>query len=264
MIVHAYLTNGFFPWAKLFLESFRYHNGIDTPIILTTRGLIDVQVDELNNIYTNIRVDNSDFDINVFCKKSGLDKKTLLRYKKEVETKHVTQLNKVWKLMIAGDDRIKSVYDVVKEHTDSSHKHLLHFDIDMYIRASLAKLFKFVRLHDISMRLRLNRNLNRKVMIGVQGYKTNEASLDFLNKWIKYIDNVKPVKRHLGYGQTSCYYAYRDVEGMYKWGDIPLKYIAARMDKSDIIWSANTSKGKTENLRLYRKDFKKIKGAKNE
>jgi hypothetical protein len=258
MLIHAYLTDGFFQWAKFFLETFKFHNGTGHPIIFTTKNLTEPHINELKNVYSNIEVDNKNFDMDLFCKRSGLDKGTLLRYKREVEFIHVTPENRVWKLMVAGDDRIKSIYNIVKDKF-IGESHVLHFDIDMYIRAPLIDLFEFVERHDISIKLRLASKINRKTMIGLQGYKFNSSSVDFLERWIRHIDAVKPSDRHLGYGQTSCYYAYEEVKDKYNWGDIPSKFISPYMRKEDLVWSANTLDGKTKNLKLCRGDFKNAK-----
>lgn len=254
MIIHAYFTDGFYPWAELFLKSFKFHNGTDSPIILSTRDLSQDKIDKLYDIYSNIKIENEKFNIKNLCKKAGLTKKKLLEHKNEVETKHVTENNKIWKLMVAADDRVKSIHKVIS-NINTEEKHLLHFDIDMYFRAQLNELFSFVRNHDISIRLRLKSPLNRKTMIGVQGYKINQKSIDFLDRWIYYIDDVKPADRHKGYGQTSCYYAYCDVKNNCEWGNVPSKFISPRMKADDVVWSANTKKGKTKNLELFKKDF---------
>jgi hypothetical protein len=255
MIIHIYFTNGFLPWAKLFVESFRFHNGTEHQVVLTSRGLLPKQVKELNELYPDIQIDNSGFDIEYYAKKSGVPKKTLLKYKHEMETDGVSGKNRVWKLMIAGDERVKSVYEMVKKNVGGEHKHILHFDADMYIRAPLDELFDFVRHHDISMRLRPTTHINRKTMIALQGYKIGDKSLDYLRRWIAYIDKINPLKRPLGYGQTSSYYAYLDVKDSCNWGSVPVKFISAKMRKDDIIWASK--RGKIKNLEIYRRDFKK-------
>lgn len=257
MIIHAYLTSGFYPWAKIFVESFKFHNGEDVKMVLSTRGLTEKQINTLKSIYKNLDIQNDEFPIADMAKKAGIDKKKLLEHKKEVEEKHVTPQNKIWKLMIAADDRVKSVYGVMKQNIDEDY--MLHFDIDIYFRTPIDDLVKFARQHDICIRLRLNSEPNRKTMIGVQCYRIGDKALDFLQRWISYIDAVKPQDRPLGYGQTSCWYAYEEVKNSCKWGSVPLKFISPFMKEKDAIWSANTDKGKTENLKICRKDFNKIK-----
>jgi len=260
MILHSYLTNGFFPWAKIFLESYKYHNGEDHKVILSTRDLTDIQVAELYSLYGNLQVENSSFSIEDMAKKANVSTKVLLKYKKQVEEEHVTMKNKVWKLMIAADDRVKSVYNTMKSNMDEDY--MFHSDIDMYIRAPLDELFEHIKKHDITIKLRLKSKLNRKTMIGVQGYKISKTTLAFLNYWIAKVEKVSPKDRPLGYGQTACYYAYEKFKSRVVWGNIKRRFIAPQMLETDIIWSANTPNGKTENLKLCYKDFEEIKNGK--
>jgi len=255
MIVHAYFTDGFYPWAEIFLKSFKLHHGSDMPIVFSTRDITTDQTNNLYNIYDNLQIKNSSLSIEDMCKISGLSKDKLLKFKKQVETVHVTNKNKIWKLMIAADDRVKSTFDVLKEYQHEDY--MLHFDIDMYFKSQITNLIEFVKEHDISIRLRLASKPSRKTMIGVQGYKTGPIPLEFFKRWIKYIDDVAPKNRPLGYGQTSCYYAYEEIKDKCKWGSIPRKFISPKMSESDVVWSANTKDGKTKNLEKCQKDFNK-------
>jgi len=257
LIIHAYLTSGFFPWAELFLKSFKYHNGEDMKVILSTRGLTRHQVTLLKRLYKNIDIQNKNFSIQEFAKKAGVTQSQLLKFKKQVEEEHVTERNKVWKLMIAADDRVKSVRDTLKKNLDQDY--MFHSDIDMYFRGELTPLFDFIKQHEISIRLRLKSKPNRKTMIGIQGYKINRKSLQFLNRWIYHVERVSPKDRPMGYGQTACYYAYNEFKNKTAWGSVPRKFIAPQMKPTDIIWSANTINGKTENLKFCYQDFEEIK-----
>lgn len=257
MIIHSYLSNGFFPWAKIFLESYRFHNGSDNLVVLSTRGLNENQEKELYELYDNLIIKNQEYNIRIMAKKAGISQKILEKYKNEVETKCVTPKNKVWKLMIAADDRVKSIYDVMKEYRNEDF--MFHSDIDMYIRSPLTELFEEIKKHDISIKLRLKSKLNRKTMIGIQGYRLCRKTLRFMERWIKYIDDVKPKDRPLGYGQTSCYYAYEDFKDKVTWWSPPRRFIAPQMYDTDKIWSGNTKRGKTKNLEICYKDFEEMK-----
>lgn len=257
MIIHSYLTDGFFPWAKIFLESYGFHNGSDNLVVLSTRGLTTDQISELYDLYDNLVVKNKDYDMKKFAKRAGVPQKILKEYKRQVEEECVTQKNKVWKLMIAADERVKSTYEVMKEYQDEDF--MFHSDIDMYIRSPLTELFDTIKKHDISIRLRLHSKLNRKTMIGIQGYRLCNTTINFVRRWIKYVDDKAPKDRPLGYGQTACYYAYMDFKDKVKWWSVPRRFIAPQMYDTDIIWSGNTKKGKVKNLELCYKDFKEMK-----
>jgi len=256
MIIQAYLTDGFFPWAEFWLESLRhFHPNI--PVILSTRNLTNEQIAQLESV-NNVTVQNEELTYAKLAKLANLDINKMMDFKKQVETVHVTNENKIWKLMISADDRVKSVYKVLKQVRDQTD-FLMHIDIDMYFRKPLHDLFDIITAHVVSMRFRLHSKENRKVLGSLQGFKLCDKTFKFMETWIKYIDNVKPVNRPLGYGQTSCYYAYRELINEIKWGKIPPKFATAQMPDHGVIWAANTLKGKTENLRLFREDFNLIK-----
>jgi hypothetical protein len=48
----------------------------------------------------------------------------------------------------------------------------------------------------------------------------NKKSNLFLDRWIKYIDDVPLLERPKKYGQTSFYYAYRDLKYDIRFGDL--------------------------------------------
>ena len=73
-------------------------------------------------------------------------------------------------------------------------------------------------------------------------------TINFLKKWIKYIDDVEPKNCPLYYGQILCYYTYKDFKNKVKLGSVPRCYIAPQILVTDIIWNTNTTKGKTKNL----------------
>lgn len=254
MIIHAYLTDGFFPWAKLYLESFKFYNDNNYKVVLTTVGLDDSQVDELKNIYSNLIVENKNIDLDEVSKQLGITKDKLLKFKNQVETYHVNNKNKSWKMMFAAKDRLESIIDISKRY--KNEKYILHTDIDLYFRSDISELIENVRKNDVSIRLRLNSKLNRKTMIGIQGYNiSNNDVINFLNRWHHHLTKISPNKWPLGYGQTSCYYAYLDYKDKLNWYSVPKRFISPQQDDSDIIWSANTNEGKTENLKIFYKDF---------
>jgi hypothetical protein len=96
-------------------------------------------------------------------------------------------------------------------------------------------------------------------MMGVQGYRICDTTIKFLKRWIKFVEDVPPYERPLGYGQTACYYAYLEFRDKVNWGSIPRRFIAPQMLDTDIIWSANTVEGKSKNLEYCYKDFERMK-----
>lgn len=212
MIIHSYFTNGFFDWSKLFIESFAYFNGTDHKIILDTRDLKENQVKELENLYPDIKIRNLKLNWDELEKISDTSKKELEDYKWKIENKKVNEDIKIWKLLISGDYRVKALNSLINELSEGEN--LVHFDIDTYIDGDLSKMFDFVKDHDFCVRFRTKRppkdvfKENKAVQNGVMGFTVNDKTREFMKKWISHIDNVPPLERHKGFGQTSCYYAY--------------------------------------------------------
>lgn len=261
MILHSYLTDGFYPWAKVFIKSFRLHNGNDTKIVLTTRDLSDEQVRTLTDLEKNIEVRNSPLDLEHMSSLSGVPVKQLKVFKKQVEEKHVTPASVIWKQFISVEDRYRnSIKEIMDDYRDEDF--LIHSDIDMYVRGKLDPLFDLVRSNDISVRFRLDSVENRKVLGNLIGFKLGGKCDEFMDRWIYHIDAIPIKDKPVGYGQTSFYYAYLDTKDIYSWGDIPIKFTSPRMSSKALVWAANNSKGKTYNLGVCRSDMNEIKGGK--
>jgi hypothetical protein len=257
MIIHAYLTDGYYDWAVLFLKSLKYHHGEKFLAVLSSRELPEHQIEKLHSIYGNLEVNNKGFNINEMAKKANVNKETLLRYKRRIETSHVTQKSNVWKTMIADDDRIKDILQTMKRYRHQNY--MIHFDVDMYFKKPINELIGIVRSNDISMRLRLNSKLNRKTMIGVQGYKLSDLTLEFVQDWINNIEKVPVFKRQLGHGQGACYHSYMKFKDRLSWGIVFPRFISPRMLETDVVWSANTKMGKEKTIALFNKDFENMK-----
>ena len=254
MIIHSYLTDGFYGWAELFVESFSEHHGYEHKIYLCTRDLTNKQVETLENLYPNIVVSNRRLNIEKIAQRARISREKVLKLKKHIENDAVTNKTFIWKQAISVEDRYKtSILEAMVNNPEEDY--LIHFDIDMYFRKPLTHLFKIIRDNDISIKFRLKLKPNRKVMGGLIGFRLCEKTKKFMHKWVDYIDKIPLYNKPLGYGQESFYYAYRDMKDQFKWGDVPSNYISPRFQDSDFIWSGNTKAGKAKNLIKCREDF---------
>jgi len=257
MLIHSYMTDGFFEWGKFLLQTFKHFHGEKTKFVLTTRDLSLDQISELQSLYKNLDIINEKLDLHEMCRKSGIPIKKLLKFKHEIETDHIkNQGTRIWKQFISVEDRYRnSIYQVMQLYPKA--KYMLHLDIDMYIRCELVNLFSMIKKHDVCIRFRLDSKDNRKVLGSVIGFRLTQPVFEFMHRWIQHIDAIDIKSKPIGYGQTSFYLAYCDFKKKLRWGDIPQEYSSPHMRPTDKIWSANTPKGKTENLRVYREDFER-------
>ena len=141
MIIHSYLTNGFFPWAEIFIKSFKFYHGNDYKIFLSTRGLTNEQVDNLLSLYSNLYISNKTLNIKKIANKAKMNINDILKLKNHIETNVVTKKSFIWKQAISVEDRYRnSILEAMNFYPDEDY--LVHFDIDMYFRKHLKKLFK--------------------------------------------------------------------------------------------------------------------------
>ena len=260
MIVHSYFTEGYFEWAKLFVKSFsRFNSNKNFRIILSSRNLDEKRSNELLNLYHNVLVINKELPYDEMAEKAKIDKNTLLKYKRQVETKNVNKDNKVWKLMIAAEDRLKEISEILEMFCLP----ILHVDIDTYVKGDITPIVETVKAHDFTTRWRIEKQIkregfvkyeNRATLISVQGYNGSTKSRVFLNRWIEHLCKVPPHKRPTGFGQTSCYRAYLDLQDKMTFGDVPPEFLSPQGHGKGILWGAN--KGNKEDvLREYQNDY---------
>ena len=255
MIIHSYLTDGLFGWAKIFVESFKFYHGIEHKIFLSTRDLNEKQEDELNSLYSNLHIKNKPLNLKQIADRARMPIEKIKQLKDHIEHNAVTKNTFIWKQAISVEDRYRtSILEAMKEHPNEDY--LIHFDIDMYFRVHLKQLFDIVRENDISIKFRLKSKINRKVMGGLIGFKLNKKTRKFMDRWIYHIDALPLYKKPIGYGQTSFYLAYCDLKYDLKWGHVPSKFISPRFEDTDVIWSGNSKRGKVQNLKICYKDFK--------
>lgn len=259
MIIHSFLTDGFFDWGCLFLESFKKYHGENIKIILDTRDLDKKQVNHLKSIYSNVDINNKDINMKRLVSETGKDEGTLRAFKHKIENNSVTTQNKVWKLFISVEERYRdSIWRVFKEYKDIED-FLLHMDIDIYFRHHIQEVFDFVKQHDISIRFRKKAiskgNENRCVLGNFITFKLNDKSEEFLKTWHKIINGIPLKKKPKGFGQTSFWRAYQQHKDNLIWGDLPPHLKVRGNNKNALMWSANKG-SKNKILKLCREDMR--------
>lgn len=260
-IVNVYFTDGYIEWGKLFIESYTYHHGEDDKMIIDTRNLSNKQQREIFGLRNNVSVRNVDLNFKDMAKNAGVEEGRLIGFKREVEKEKVSMGNKVWKLMVAGDDRIKQIYKLINGLNEGDN--ILHFDADTYIQKNTEEFWKELKENDFSTIFRIDKQIsrrgkvyreNRATLICAMGFTVNDRCKEFMRRWMYYIDKVSPPQRDKGYGQTSCYYAYKDMNKKYKdfkWGQF--------RDKRGKMWM-NANKGhKDQLLKKAQENFRRIK-----
>lgn len=258
MLIHTYFTDGFYEFGKVFIESFKNFHGEDMPMVVTTRNLSDDQIAEVKSMYKHITVLNKPINMKQVSKRAKKDIETLKKYKHEIEFVHVKNKgNVVWKQYISVEDRYRnSIVEAMKYA--GNEKYMMHIDADSYIRKSLDPLFDLIKENDITLIFRLERpKQNRKIFGTLSGYRLGPKSDLFMKHWIKHIDAIPLHKKPLGYGQTSCFYAYQDLKDSdIKWGTIPKMWVKSNLSEKSLIWSGNHARGKTETVKIFKRELR--------
>ena len=260
MIIHSYFTEGYYDWAKLFVKSLKKSNGDGLDVVLSSRNLDEKRQDEMRSLYPNLLLLNKDLQYDKMAKRIGINKKTLLQYKNQVETIKVNKENKAWKLMIAAEDRLREILDVL----GLLNSPMLHVDIDTYVKKDITPILETIKANDFTTRWRIEKQIkregyvryeNRATLISVQGYGTPKG-LTFLERWLEHLCKVPAIERPTGFGQTSCYRAYLDYKDVMSFGDVPPSFLSPQGNAGGILWGANQG-AKKDTLRKYQNDFKK-------
>lgn len=257
MLVHSYLTNGFVKMGEVFLKSLRMVSApYYLPVWLEGRSLSFEDMELLYSSYPRelLHINNQPLNMKRLALKAGVTLKQLQTFKKQCEGRYVSNKNKVWKLMIAGDDRVKSLNKLLyswKIPENESPKwagfnleYIAHFDIDTLFRKPLDMVPKMLEDVNIYLKLRPGHNIVKaRITIDCILIKpANDVRL-FFDRWIHYIDKVPPLERPIGYGQASCWLAFKEVERKLNYGTLPLSFgLPGRNKKGDIIWTGNVHK----------------------
>lgn len=266
-IIHGFFTNGYFELAKIFTESFFMFNK-NYCLVLDAVSIDEKQTKELHDIakkydgqlYTFI----TNFNYKKVAEELNISVNTLKSYQHEAENNFGLEAHKinmdakVWKLIMAGDLRVKSIYRLLNKFN------VINFDIDTLFRGNISRLEQLVNAYDICAKIRLKNGPKMAISIGLVTYQNNEKVKAWMQEWISIIDSVKPIKRPLGYGQISCYQAYQKFKNKMTFYDLiknaPEFGQPWVRGPNDIIWTANTHGiAKKSYIKIFRDELERLK-----
>jgi hypothetical protein len=244
------MTDGFFDFGKILLQSFKKHHGEDLTFFFTTRDLSEQQLDELHSLYKNLIVSNEKINIRKLSKKTGISVKDLRKYKWQVENRFVKPESVIWKQFISVEDRYRNS---LQEAFNICGDHVIHMDVDSYINRSLNPLFKIVENNDVSLIFRLKAPFRMKMFGCLMGFKFGEKAQTFLETWRKHIDAKPLIRKPRGYGQTSCFLAYDELKKSdINWGRIPRGFVQPVFHRDALIVQGNNGLNKNTVARQWK------------
>ena len=237
MLIHSYLTDGFFDFGQALLLSFKQHHGEEIPFFLTTRNLSEKQIDHLHFLYGNLIVSNEQIDMQALSERAGRSVEELKKLKWQVEKVFVKPKSIVWKQFVSVEDRYR---DSLQDAFNIAGDCFLHLDVDSFIHQSLDPLFRIIEQNDVSLVFRPTKAVQFKIFGCVMGFKVNTQADKFLETWRKYIDAIPLAKKPRGYGQTSCWKTYAELrDSDIQWGRIPKSFIQTGFRSNVLIVQGN-------------------------
>lgn len=271
MLVHSYLTNGFFNMAKVFLQSLHYVHGDEPPLVwLDTRGLKTHQAQELERCYVKDRIyiNSMILPLRQWAERAEVSLKDMRAYKRQCEGRFVNDRNKVWKLMTAGDDRIHRLYDIMWPKVPPPDEplnwlpfpdYIAHFDIDTLFRKPLTPVHALMKDTDLWLKLRPGHKIVKaRITIDCILVRPTKGVMKFFTEWLRWINRTPPLDRPIGWGQASCWHAFERTKGAMLFDTLPLEWgLPGRNHPDDIVWTGNVHKlAKDDCVKLFAKEMK--------
>lgn len=271
MLIHSYLTSGFVKMAEVFLKSLdMVTKPSNPPVWLDGRGLSSLDINSLSLCYPRelLHIRSHPLHIASLADMAGVTPEQLKKYKRECEGRFVSQKNKVWKLMTAGDDRVMSLQNILfhgsgnrtqpgPDWQDFSAKGIAHFDIDTLFRKPIDMIPKMMDEADIWLKLRPGHNIVKaRITIDCIIVKPTQTVRFFFDRWRHYINRIQPKDRPIGYGQTSCWLAFEEVKHKLNYKTLPLIFgLPGRNKRDQVIWCGNVHKlGKDDCVKMFKRE----------
>jgi hypothetical protein len=238
-------------------------------VILDTRNLTPTQVASLYSHYPakKIFVNNEHINFNDWAERLNITVAELKKYKRECEQRFVSQRNKAWKLLTAGDDRIRALHRLLFEGLPPQNQpnwpginfdYISHFDIDTLFRKPLKPIIPdLMEEADIWLKLRPGHpTVKARITIDCILVRPTNGVFDFFQTWRVNIDRVDPRRRPVGFGQLSCWEAFQKTKGKMNYKTLPVEFgLPGRNKKDQIIWCGNVHKlAKDDCVKLFKKE----------
>ncbi len=261
MLIHSYVTDGYYDFAVSLIESFKDKHGEDTRFLLHSKGLSKEQIDNLYGRYKNLTIRNSEIDWAWLERKSGMNRNQLKQGKQQVETLGNRYMSKQfyhWKHYISIYSRYR---DAIVEAFDFAEEgeRIIHMDADLYINRRLDPVFNLLDKADVALVLRPGYSPEWRKMYGcLMGFRVNDQSRAFHKKVCTLIHQPDFKNIPKGYGQIVFWRAYKELEkSNIKIVNIPKTWIFKGFNDKALILSANNGQLKRKTAKQYREMARK-------
>jgi hypothetical protein len=256
VIIHSYVTDGFYDFAVTLIESFKNKHGEDMPFLLHGKELSNEQIEGLYKRYKNLTIKNSEIDWVWLERMSKMSKKQLLQGKHQVEhlgNRYMSKQFYHWKHYISIYSRYRDAIAEAFEFAGEG-EHILHLDIDLYINRDLTPIFNLIEMSDVAIMLRPQLSPEwRKVYGCILGFTVNDRSRKFIKKVRTHIHAKDFINIPKGYGQIVFWRAWQDFRKTkeIKFAKIPETWIDKGFGNKALILSANNGLKKHQTKEKY-------------
>lgn len=235
LLIHSYMTSGFFSWAILYLKTLKKFNGEKHTVFFDCRDFTKKQKKELKKLYSNLIIKNETIDYEELKNRSGISIQKLKKLKVDVETKrkNINTLDKIlWKQFISVEERYRGSIPYAFDTYKDNFTHILHLDIDTCFIGSIDPIINLMENRDVVFRFqdtkppknKVKKNQNKVIWGHTLGIKLTKQSRDFIQSWCDIIDSKDLKNKPKGFGQTSLYKAFELHRDELNWDYMPYYY----------------------------------------
>jgi hypothetical protein len=258
MLIHSYVTDGFYSFAISLIESFKQKHGEDIPFLLHSKNLSEKQIDALYGRYKALTIRNSEIDWKWLEEKSGMSKSKLEDGKHQVEhlgNRYMSKEFYHWKHYISIYSRYRDAIAEAFEFAGDGNQ-ILHLDVDLFISKPINTIFQLIKSSDVSLLLRPRLTPEWRKMYGcILGFTVNDKSKEFMKRAREYIDKPSFTSIPKGYGQIVFWRAWNDFSKRKDiiFGKIPETWVNKGWGNKGYILSANNGLKKFQTAKRYQK-----------
>jgi hypothetical protein len=253
-MIIVFCTDTFFEWGRVFLESFRIHNGENIRIHINGAFLTQRQIAIFRGMYKNLTITNKIYEPEDVIKRFNVTMRDFEKCKQNIGL-GIKDSCRWWMDFIAVEERITRLLSTIKNNIKNrSSGWWLQLDIDMMFRKPITELIDLIKSNDIIARFRPDRNFmieedynvhvvpqHLRICAGMLGFN-GEHTVKFIEDWIDEIFKIMGSGVHgrkgqgLPWGQYTLFNAYMKNIDKYKWGEVNKEWLTTECNNSDPIW----------------------------
>ena len=209
-MIYIYSTEGYVPWAKLFLKSYKLFNNENEKIFLAGWNLSDKSIHLLKQLYDNLIIENDTSTIKELSKRYNISKYDILKSQKNCESdKKIGGQHRLWMNIHADGLRIERFYKVLKSYP--MEKYFLFLDVDVLFRKNIQPWIDKMKISDVCIKMRMGKHLPNneinKIILNLDNIKGDKINIStvFINNnecghlhvknWVNSVNSISMEKR---------------------------------------------------------------------